>query len=559
MRPQTWRRLRQIVQILAFLLFLYLFVFATFLSPHRAWADFFYRLDPLVALAAMLAGRTIIAGLGFAGLTVLVTLIFGRVWCGWFCPFGTLLEWLTPRRAGDRIAGVSPAISWRSPSPEKWIAGVLPAAPKRRPPPEKWRAIKYMLLVVILVAAFFGNQTLLFLDPVTLMTRTLSTAVWPALRVAVYQTEAFLYRFDFLWRTLDFVHNNLVYPIFRDVKPVFTLAVPIFLFFAAIVALNWWVERFWCRYLCPLGGLLALLSKFSLVRREVGTTCAACGLCTGHCPTGTIDPADGYRSDPAECIVCYDCIVDCSREGIGFRWVTPVWPPVRPREYDPTRRQVLASAGAAAIGVALAGAEPITRREPANMIRPPGATLTDFTALCIRCGECMRVCPTQGLQPSLFEGGVQNVLTPYLVPRLGYCDYSCNACGEVCPTGAIPPLPLEQKRHTPIGLARIDRDRCLPWAYNIPCIVCEEACPVAHKAIWLHTVETLNARSEPIVIQLPYVVKELCIGCGICEHQCPMGGESAIRVFAPTDAGGYLGDDPSFRPHRQRREGGGGG
>lgn len=531
MKPQTWRRLRQIVQILAFLFFLYLFVFATFLSSNKAWADFFYRLDPLVAITAMLAGRTIIVGLGLAGFTLLITLIFGRVWCGWFCPFGTVLEWLTPRRK-KRVR-------------------------RRQAPPEKWRVIKYVLLIVILVAAILGNQTLLFLDPITLMTRTLGTAVWPALRVAVYKAEAVLYKFDFLWDVLDLVHNNVVYPIFRDVEPVYTLAIPIFLFFAAIVALNWWVERFWCRYLCPLGGLLGLFSKLALVRRDVGTTCAACALCNGQCPTGTIDPAGEYRSDPAECIVCYDCIVDCSREGIAFRWKAPVWPPVQPRDYDPTRRHLLASAGAAAIGVALAGAEPIAQREPADMVRPPGATLTDFAALCIRCGECMRVCPTQGLQPSLFEGGVQNVLTPRLVSRLGYCNYSCTACGEVCPTGAIPPLSLEQKRNTSIGLARVDRDRCLPWAYSIPCIVCEEACPVRHKAIWLHTVETLNARSEPIVIQLPYVVKELCIGCGICEYQCPMGGESAIRIYAPTEAGGYLGDDPAFRPHRQRREGGG--
>jgi len=529
MRPQTWRRLRQGVQTLSFLLFVYLFVFATFMSPNRAWADLFYRLDPLVALTAMLAGRVVIAGLGYAGLTLLLTLVFGRVWCGWLCPFGTVLEWLTPRR--------------------------VKRAARRKGPPEKWRAIKYLLLVVILVAAVLGNQSLLFLDPITIMTRTLSTAVWPALRVAIYKSEAFLYRFPFLWDVLDAIHNNVVYPLFRDVVSVFALAVPVFLFFLAIVGLNWWAERFGCRYLCPLGGLLALLSKLSLVRREVGTTCAACALCNGQCPTGAIDPADGYRSDPAECIVCYDCIVDCSREGVAFRWVTPTWPPVKGYAYDPSRRALLASIGVAAAGVALAGVEPITQRQPANLVRPPGATLTDFEALCVRCGECVRVCPTQGLQPALFEAGVQNVLTPHLVPRLGYCDYSCAACGEVCPTGAIPLLPLEEKRHAPIGLARIDQNRCLPWAYNIPCIVCEEACPVQHKAIWLHTVEVLDVYAEPITIQQPYVVKELCIGCGICEYQCPMGGESAIRVFAPTEAGGYVGDDPAFHPRRGRREG----
>ncbi|MBN1873606.1 MAG: 4Fe-4S binding protein [Anaerolineae bacterium] len=552
MRPQTWRRLRQLAQVLAFLLFLYLFIYATFLNPQRTWADLFYRLDPLVALTSMLAGRVWIAGLGLAGVTVLVTLVFGRVWCGWFCPLGTVLEWLSPRRTRVSAGGRA----------------------RYKRPSEKWRVVKYVLLVVLVCAALLGNQTLLFFDPITIMTRTTGMAIWPALKVAIYKSEAFLYRFRFLWGILDFFHNTLIFPIFKDITSVFTQTVPIFLFFVAIVALNWWAERFWCRYLCPLGGLLGVLSKFSLLRRDVGDMCASCALCGGDCPTGAIDPKNEFRSDPAECIICYDCIVDCTREGVAFHWFLPFlklpsatrdsqfairnsirpWHPAEWYDYNPQRRQVLAGAVMATAGVALAGVEPVTQREPTYMVRPPGATSTDFETLCVRCGECMRVCPTQGLQPSLFEGGIQNVLTPRLVPRLGYCDYTCNACGEVCPTGAIPQLPLEEKRHTPIGLARVDRSRCLPWAYNIPCIVCEEACPVQHKAIWLYQVEATNTQSESIVIQLPYVVKELCIGCGICEYQCPMGGESAIRVFAPTDVGGYVGNDPEFRPHRQWRE-----
>jgi ferredoxin len=109
-------------------------------------------------------------------------------------------------------------------------------------------------------------------------------------------------------------------------------------------------------------------------------------------------------------------------------------------------------------------------------------------------------------------------------------------------------MTLDEKQTTPMGLARIDRSRCLPWAHNIPCIVCEEACPVPHKAIWLEEVEVRNARGEEILIQRPSVVKELCIGCGICEYQCPMGGDAAVRVWTLTEVGTYLGDDPTYQP-----------
>lgn len=127
------------------------------------------------------------------------------------------------------------------------------------------------------------------------------------------------------------------------------------------------------------------------------------------------------------------------------------------------------------------------------------------------------------------------MLTPRLVPRLGYCSFNCNACGQVCPTAAIPPLSLEEKQGVRIGLASVNRDRCLPWAHDIPCIVCEEVCPVADKAIVLEEVEVVKGQSEMVFLQRPRVIQELCTGCGICEYQCPMGGEAAIRVYAPTD------------------------
>jgi formate hydrogenlyase subunit 6/NADH:ubiquinone oxidoreductase subunit I len=123
-------------------------------------------------------------------------------------------------------------------------------------------------------------------------------------------------------------------------------------------------------------------------------------------------------------------------------------------------------------------------------------------------------------------------MTPKLVPRLGACSFSCRACGQICPTGAIVELPLEEKQRTVIGLASVNRDRCLPWAYDTPCIVCEEVCPVADKAVHLEEIEVIGQDGQPVWIQQPRVVESLCIGCGICEHQCPVEGEAAIRVFA---------------------------
>ena len=505
MSPRIWRRLRQVIQLVALLLFVGIFVYTNAQRPESFWADLFSRFDPLLMVSASLAGRGLVSGLALAGVTLLLTLLFGRVWCGWLCPLGTLLEWLSPRRT------------------------------QHKAPPERWRVLKYLLLFAILIAAALGNQSLIILDPITILNRTMAVVLWPALRYAVVQGEGFLYQFSALWAPLDVIHGAIVQPLFQEVQPVFSLAVLIALVFVGLVALNWWTERFWCRYLCPLGGLLGLLCKLSLVRRQVSDDCALCARCTHQCPTGTIDPKDSYRSDPAECIVCYDCLTDCTRMGIGFRWQVPGWQPARWRAYDPSRREALVVLGLSAAGVALAGVEPISQRQPATMIRPPGALLVDFEALCIRCGACVRVCPTQGLQPSFFQGGVQNMLTPRLVPRLGYCSFGCNACGQVCPTGAIPPLGLLEKQRTILGLARVDQSRCLPWAYDVPCIVCEEACPVADKAIELDEVEVMNDRGEPVLLQRPRVVKDLCIGCGICEYQCPMGGESAIRIYATTD------------------------
>jgi polyferredoxin len=506
MSAATLRKLRPWVQLAAFVLFSALLIGAG--RPGWLPADLFFWLDPLAGIAGMVAARQIVVALLVgAGVTLVATLLLGRAWCGWICPLGSVLD-------------------------------VVPARRRKRYEPDpapRLRTMKYVLLIFIVAAALLGNLTLLILDPITLLYRTVTTALWPALVALISGAETLLYPVPFLQGPIDGFEAALRGVLLPLAQPVYGTGVLIALIFAGILALNAVRDRFWCRYLCPLGALLGLVSRFAWLRREVGDVCTECQRCARACPTGTIDPARQFASDPAECTVCLDCVPVCAKAGQHFtRHVRPAPAQI----YDPSRRQFIASAGAAVVAVGLFAAEPAAIRAGPRLIRPPGAQDPDFTSQCIRCGICLKVCPTAGLQPSLAEAGWSGLWTPVLVPRLGCCDYSCNACGAACPTAAIPPLSLADKRLAVIGHAYIDRNRCLPWADNRNCLVCEEMCPLPEKAIVLEDVTVVTPAGEAVDVRRPSVVHDRCIGCGICENRCPLNGEAAIRVYAPTELSG---------------------
>jgi len=187
------------------------------------------------------------------------------------------------------------------------------------------------------------------------------------------------------------------------------------------------------------------------------------------------------------------------------------------------------AAGAVAVPFLRLGS--LARRPEEFLLRPPGVEDEgEFLARCIRCGECMKVCLTNGLQPVLWEAGLEGLYTPKLVPRLGYCDPNCTLCGQVCPTGAIPRLDLEVKQNLALGTATINRSRCIPYSEGTGCLVCEEHCPVAPKAITFNVAEVPDQQGKKTLVKLPVVQPDRCIGCGHCEHVCPVGGEAAIRV-----------------------------
>ena len=215
------------------------------------------------------------------------------------------------------------------------------------------------------------------------------------------------------------------------------------------------------------------------------------------------------------------------------RWVVNFFRFPEGSGLDLGRRRVVTAGIVGLGGGLLFKAHPLAGRNNFNpdLIRPPGSVSEeDFLDKCIRCGECMKVCPTNVIQPSMLESGLEGMWSPVLKTDMSYCEYKCSMCTQVCPTEAIKPLSLEEKQEVKIGLAYIDKNRCLPYAYARPCLVCEEHCPLPDKAIWLEETTVLNGRSNKVAVKQPHVNAELCIGCGICQDKCPVSDKAAIRV-----------------------------
>jgi ferredoxin len=224
-----------------------------------------------------------------------------------------------------------------------------------------------------------------------------------------------------------------------------------------------------------------------------------------------------------------NCDDICPQKAVrfGFSFKKPVV------SMDLGKRRVIASMISGILAVPLFRMTPLLKPGTSDprLIRPPGSVEEkEFLRRCVKCGECMKVCLTNGLQPTLDEAGVEGIWSPVLVPRIGYCEYRCTLCGQVCPTGAIQKLSLEEKAQVKIGLAMIDVGRCLPLAHALSCIVCEEVCPTPKKAIWFETAQVKNRAGQILTVKQPHVDLELCIGCGICETKCPVLVHPAIAV-----------------------------
>jgi MauM/NapG family ferredoxin protein len=491
MKLSAFRRTTQAVTLV---LFCVLFVFTMYPFATKFPLDAYLRLDPLVATVAMIGSRAFIATMVWAGILLVLTLLFGRFFCGYICPLGTLID------LSDFL-----------------VHGKKHKKESVEPKPN--RRIKYYILIGVLFASLLGANFLAFFSPMSIAPRVFTLVLYPPV-IWLLNGTVDLFRPMFLALGFDaFTQVNFQ-------RFFFSTGMAAFFLLFGIIAANFWRKRFWCRYVCPTGAFLSLFSRFGLIKRKVNDSlCIDCKLCSAKCDMRAVD-LNPRNTVLSECTLCGDCIDSCKKKAISIGF-SGFGPGKANASLNVERRGFIQSAAA---GLVLASAARGTLNSPKNIngrfIRPPGSLPEpEFLARCIRCGECLKVCKTNGLQPADFECGFEGLWTPHLVPRHGPCEEKCNECGHVCPTQAIRALPLEEKKFVKIGTAVIDRSRCVAWEQEKLCLICDEICP--YDAIDTRVVDNFKGP-----FKRPFVNVDKCTGCGYCEKACPVYGRGAIEIYS---------------------------
>jgi len=487
---------RVVSQILFLALFIILLVSAS---------RMFFYFDPLLGLLNFLATGEVMTLFLLSLIPLGLTLVFGRFFCGWVCPLGTLHQFFT------------------------WL-GIRGKKKKIEPVPRKALRVKYVVLIVLVVMTLMGTHLGGWLDPLSLLTRSTAVSLAPAGNHGLNQAlKAGAEDEGVAAKVVKPAYNLARRHIMTAEQRGFAQSVMVGLILILILGLNLWRRRFYCNTICPLGALYGLVARFSFMRLKTREGCKACNLCASHC-TYAGGPFDDYRK--ADCLVCFNCAVDCPHDSVALDF-TPPFSTAKRTPLDLGRRRVLGGVAAGLLAGALPAVGPRARQKTHGFIRPPGAVKEkDFLEKCVRCGQCMQVCPTNVIQPAALETGIDGLWTPVMRPDLGYCEYECNRCTLACPTLALEPLEMDEKKEFKIGTAVIDRNRCYTYADGYNCAVCEEHCPVPDKAIRFREVELWNFEGRLVKVKQIYVVPDLCIGCGICQNVCPRSDAPAILVTA---------------------------
>lgn len=454
------KNIRVISQLTSFVVFIWLFLF------YAEAAKYFIFLDPITAGHSILIdGFSVIFFITI--ISIIITVLLGRVFCGWICPFGTLNHFIS-------FLGGKQSQEYNS----------------------KTLSIKYLLLTLLIISFFLGINLFGFLDPFSLITRGIAS---------------FFPSFQNIFSS-NIITNSLSYCLLI-----------IFFFF---LLLNFYKHRFFCNVLCPAGALFGLFSKLSFFKLKIEGKCSSCKVCGKNCSYTNL-PAKNFNN--SECVLCFNCESECTTGKINFGFSNTQRNTHLPSM--PDRRKIIGTIFSGLVFGSLLKSESNKNFKRQNIIRPPGAVKEDlFLDKCMRCGICTQVCETGFIKSANLDQGIENLWTPAKKEFYGYCEFECNNCSDVCPTGAIKNLSLSEKQKFKVGTAIINKNLCYTYSDGINCTACYDKCPLKDKAIKLRTTEIWTYRGRKSKVNQIYILQEECTGCGICEYVCVRKDEPAIFI-----------------------------
>lgn len=482
-------------------LIFFTFITLLFLDFSGAWFIWMAKIQFLPAVLAMNVVAIV--------LIVLLTLLFGRIYCSIICPLGVLQDIIA--RFGKRKKKLpysySPAKSW----------------------------LRYGILVLSIVAVIFGiNVIISLLDPFGGYGRIANNLFLPVLQwinnllaIVAERTNSYVFYTKDIW---------------LKSLPTFIIAI---ITFIVVAILAWRNGRTYCNTICPVGTFLGILSRFSFFKiRFDEQKCSKCNVCTKNCKTSSID-CNEMKIDSSRCVSCMNCIEKCNQSAISYKFGFPKFETVKndkeqlsPSKNDKGRKEFIVTAIILTISAFKSqifsqtkdvrndgGLAKIADKKSPNRLTPltPAGSQSakNMNRKCTACQLCVSTCQNDVLKPS---DSLSTFMQPVMSYQRGYCRPECVQCSEVCPSGAITKITKEEKSSTQIGHAVWVRERCIPLTDKQQCNNCERHCPA--KAI----IMVPSVAGDDNSLKIPAVNEALCIGCGACEYLCPSRPLSAIYV-----------------------------
>lgn len=487
------RKIRIALAIVSITLVTLLFVdFSGTCARHFGW------MAKIQFLPALLAANVVVVAA-----LVLVTLVFGRVYCSVVCPLGIMQD------VFGRLGRLGRKHRFRySYSPAKTV-------------------LRVVMLAVMAVAIVLGIAAIVtLLAPYSAYGRIAQTLLQPV----------WIFGNNLLADAAERADSYAFYRVDIWLRSPLTLIVAV-ITLAVLAVLAWRNGRTYCNTICPVGTVLGYIARFSLLRPVIDTSkCVNCGLCSRKCKGACIDSRH-HSIDYTRCVACMDCLDTCTHGAISYTYYKKAHKPEEdkktPDAPDSGRRAFLVATAALGGAAVLRAEEKVTdgglapildKKRPARRtpIVPPGAvSLKHLSDHCTACQLCVAECPNGVLRPST---DLDRLMQPESSYERGYCRPECTRCSHVCPTGAIIPIDTAEKSAVHIGRAVWVKDNCIPLTEGKECGNCARHCPAG--AIQMVPSDPSNPES----VRIPVVNEARCIGCGACENLCPARPFSAIYV-----------------------------